>query len=643
MRRPSIATRAYWFRRVGKGVAVAASTGAALVSIVSALLSYGVLGRSEAHQSLGNLGAAWVRLRPSVDTAYAVGDTVHFAATIADKNGSILLNARPTWTTGDSTVAVALPDGAVVVRGTGATTVTVVVGQLVATSRLIVKQRVAGVVLSSGAGDTAVAVLEGGRVQLRARAVDARGFTVAQAGAVWRIDDSTVAALDGAGVLEGRAAGHSVVSARIEDKAGYLPIAVLATASQLSLVAGSGQRAAAGRTLPQPIVVRATNSRGLPVSGRTVTFSVMPGVGTVEPEHALTDADGRARATWTLGELPGRQALLARVENLDSVTTIVAEADPVPANTRVAAVRDSLDGPAGFLLADTIAVRVTDSTGRALADVPVQWSAVDGGAVAAVAPRSDSTGIARALWTLGKKTGRQRVRAQVGSGSASVAIPAVTIVADARAGAPADMYIVAGDRQKATVGTTLRRTISIRLVDAQGNGVADIPLRLSLSAGAVPDSAPRTDRGGVATIRWTMGRSAGAHSLAIHVDGLDKLLKVSATATAAAPANLAFEDAPQRGPRTRSRPVFALVTDVYGNPVPDAPVTFTTKTGTVTPARAVTDTRGRALLRWLPGAGAGEHTLTGAVRATDVRGTLVAQGTVSARKASRGEARTTPR
>lgn len=634
MRRPSIATRAYWFQRVGKGVAVAASTGAALVSIVSALFSYGVFGRSESHQSIGNLGAAWVRLRPTVDTAFAVGDTIHFAATVADKNGSVLLNARPTWTTGDSTVAVALPDGAVVVRDTGVTTVSVVVGTLVATSRLVVKQRVAGVVVSSSAGDTAVAVLEGGRLRLRARAVDARGFTVAQAGAVWRIDDTTVASLDSTGLLSGHVAGRSVVSARIDDKAGYLPVAVVATAANLALVGGSGQRAPAGRALPQPVVVRATSLRGLPVAGRRVTFHVAAGVGRVDPDSTLTDADGRARATWTLGEIPGRQTLLARVENLDSATTVMAESDPVPANTRVAVVRDSLCGPAGQTLSDTLAIRVSDSTGRVFADVPVQWTALDGSVVAPVAPRTDSMGLARALWTLGKRAGTQRVRAQVGSGLASQGIPAVTVKATAAAGAPANMLVVSGERQRAVAGSALRKPIVIRLVDASGNGVGGVPVILSLSAGAVPDSAPRTDSLGYVSVRWTLGRSALAHSLAVHVDGLDKLLKVSATAIAGAPANLTFEDAPQKGARTRAKSVYALVTDVYGNPVPDAPVLFTTKSGTVTPARAVTDAKGRALLRWLPGTGTAEQTLTGSVRATDVRGSLVLHGAPAAKTAT---------
>ena len=40
----------------------AESTGAALVTVVSALYSYGVIGKAESHNSIGNLGAAWVGL-----------------------------------------------------------------------------------------------------------------------------------------------------------------------------------------------------------------------------------------------------------------------------------------------------------------------------------------------------------------------------------------------------------------------------------------------------------------------------------------------------------------------------------------------------------------------------------------------------
>src|SRR4051794_29761534 len=148
------AKKSMWFRHVGKLVTLAASSGAALVSIFTALYSYGVIGVSESHQSIGNIGAAWVGVRPALDTATAIGDTIHYAATITDKSGSILVGARPTWTTGDSTIAVVLQDGSVVARGPGRTMVSVVVGHLVAHSTIVVRQVVAKVDVARAAGDS---------------------------------------------------------------------------------------------------------------------------------------------------------------------------------------------------------------------------------------------------------------------------------------------------------------------------------------------------------------------------------------------------------------------------------------------------------------------------------------------------------
>jgi hypothetical protein len=629
-----------WFHHIGKSVAVAASTGAALISILTALFSYGVLGKSESHLSIGNLGAAWVRLGPAMDTATAIGDTIYFAATIADKNGSILVGARPTWTTGDSTVAIVRSDGAVIARGPGQTTVSAVVGALVARSQILVKQRVAGVVVSSTVGDTAVVLPEETKLHFRARSVDARGHTVARSSTVkWHVDDTVVAEIDAKGVLNGRNAGRTVVSANIEGASGYLGISVVTTAAALTPVGGNHQRALAGRALPQKVVVRATNRRGMPAAGKTVTFRLSDGQGSVEPLTATTDADGRARTTWTLGHDPGRQTLLANVENLDSALAIVAEADPVPTNTRATAVVEQLRARAGDVIADSVAVRVTDSTGRALADVPVGWVTLQGGSIEGVAARTDSQGVARARWTLANKTGTQHARAQIGSGSGGRGITPVTISATALAGAPAAIAVVAGDGQRAAAGSVLPKAIVLRVVDASGNGAADVPVVLSPSSGNVPDTALRTDSLGMARTRWTMGRSAGSHALGVHVAGIKKLLKLSARATPAKPANLSFDDAPTAAKvaRTKTKNLIAVVTDVYGNPIPDAPVTFSVKSGSVTPARAVTDARGRVRVRWMLGAKSGEQTLSGVVRGTDVNGryvTHVAAPTAATKTAS---------
>ena len=621
------AKRAQWIKHTAKVVAVAASSGAALVSILTALVSYGVIGQTESHQSIGNMGAAWVGLRPAFDTATALGDTVHFAATVTDRNGSILVGARPTWTTGDPNIASVLQDGSVIARGPGRTMVSVVVGKLVAHSTVIVHQRVANVDVGRASGDSVIILPEGAQLQLRARAMDARGYPIAGLEPTWHIDDSSVAALDSTGLLTAKSAGRTMIGARVDGVADRTSVSVVTPASAIALVAGINQRAIAGKTLPQALVVRAINRHDGAAAGKKVTFRLAEGQGSVDPASAVTDADGRARATWTLGADPGRQTLFATVENVDSALAIVAEADPVASNTRVTSMVERLSGLAGELLSDSVAVRVTDSTGRSLPDVPVRWTPIDGGSVEVASARTDSLGVASARWTLARKTGTQRLRAQIGVGP-GLGIPPVTINALALAGAPASIVVSAGDNQRAPAGAELPRALVFRVLDINGSGVAAAPLALSPSGGILSDTALLTDSLGVARTRWTMGHSAGDYSMAVHVEGVKELLKVVARATPAAAANLAFDDVPgdkRSRDLAKSKKLYALVTDVYGNPVPDARVTFSVKSGTVTPTRAMSDAKGRAALTWKLGSKAGEQTLKGVVRGTDVTGEYVTQ------------------
>ncbi len=619
MRVPSDAVRpGPWYTHIWKLVAAVASTGAALVSIFGALHSFGLIGHSDAHETIGNLGVTWVGIRPAADTATAIGDTLHFAATITDRNGAILLGTHPAWSTDDPRVAIALADGSVIARGVGTTRISVAVGSLLAHARVVVRQRIASLAIRAAAADSFVVVPEGGAIPLHLDATDARGHHVRAATAAWHVDDSTVAAVDTVGIIAGRSTGRTIATATIGDVSARAEVSVFATASAVEAISGAGQHADAGTALPQPIVVRLTSRRGRAVDGQLVTFRAVDG-GAASPDTARSDADGRARTSWTLGDIPGCQTLLARVERLDSALAITAMAEPAAANTRLTAVTQAVSGVAGMALDQAVAVRVTDSSGRALTGIPVAWTAVDGTVNAPDDQRTDSLGEARAHWTLGQRAGTQRLRARIAAGHG---IQPVTFTAHARSGTPFAVMVIAGDRQRASAGKPLHQTIVLRVVDAHGNGVAGAAMLLSPSAGELPDSSITADSSGTASIRWTLGRASGEQSLAVHVDGVHTLVKLTAHALPTGASNLSFEDAPGRRARASSgaKRLAAVVTDVYGNPVPDVRVNFTTRSGSVSPARAVTDAAGRVIVSWVPGSTSGERMLSGSAAGGEVHG-----------------------
>jgi len=126
-----------------------------------------------------------------------------------------------------------------------------------------------------------------------------------------------------------------------------------------------------------------------------------------------------------------------------------------------------------------------------------------------------------------------------------------------------------------------------------------------------------------------MGRAAGRLTLAIHVDGVTTLVAVHARAIPATPANLTFDDAPPSHASRGVRHLVALVTDAYGNPVPDVALHFTAHTGSVAPGRGVTDSHGRVRLAWSVGNHTGDLMLSGSAPGHDVKATYTVRGSAT--------------
>ena len=565
----------------------------------------------------GFVAVRWVGVTPALDTATAVGDTINLAVTATDPHGNALVGVPTIWSTSDSIVAGVDSAGTVVARSAGSADITVTVGNKTAKSHVVVRQSPAEVRV---VGDSTLRVPEGERGQAVAYVADARRQRILGLRAKWRSADPSIAAVDSTGNVVGTAVGHTIFTAAFDNMVAQLAVEVYPVPASLTLLGGDGQRAPAGRRVPNLVAVQVVSRSGRPIEGVPVRFALDEVAGVVEPQTGASDAQGIVRASWTLGGVPGRHSLTVSADGVASHTVVTAEAEPVGANTRLAQVNTDLEGPAGAALSGPALVRVTDSSGVALADVPVAWSAEDGGSIVATESRTDSLGEARARWTLGPKSGAQRAYVQVGSPRA---VPRFVITASALAGRPATVVAVGTAKREGSVSKVLKPSVELQVLDRAKNPVPGVPVTLLPAHGTVDDSIPSTDSTGRVLISWTLGRTAGVHRMTARVEGVDRPVEISARARPAAPANLAFVE-PRPGTANRAiQSLDADLTDGYGNPVADQPVVFSTKFGSVSPARVMTDAKGRAHTRWTPGSKTGERSLVAAVKGTEARATFI--------------------
>jgi type IV secretory pathway protease TraF len=597
------------------------STLAALVSVLSFARAYGVIGDDAAHLTVGDLGAVWIGLSPSADTADALNDTLQLTATIKDKSGSALVGASLRWTSDHPDIASVTQGGEVIAHAPGMTTITATVGGLTARSRVHVRPHVANVRV---AGDSDLVMLDGQQRVISARGVDRRGYPIPGLAATWRTTDSAIITIDSNGVATAMRPGRVILEATVSGIRTQAPVKVIPVAYGVKVVSGDNQRAPARGALPLPVVVRVVSRHGLPIPDARVRFRPESGEGSTEPDTTTTDSDGRAKTLWRLGPIPGSRRLLVLVEGIDSALAVTADAEPVAAETRIIALDTVQMADIGAKLPRPVAIRVTDTAGRPLSDIPVSWVPLDGGTATALAPRTDSMGEARVEWTLSNRAGTQRLRAQVGM---TRAVPPIVLSATAKAGAGETAWIVGGNAQTGTVGAPLPKKIAIKVLDRAGNAVPNAVVSFAPVRGSVADSAVMADTSGVARAVWTLDREPGPHSMSVRVEGVARPLIVTATARPGAAS--AIELTPRQAVGTPGKllgdGVEARVTDEFGNAVKGATVTFKTSAGALSPARVVTDENGRALTKWTLGRDAVEQSLVARVLGSGASATLAAR------------------
>lgn len=81
----------------------------------------------------------------------------------------------------------------------------------------------------------------------------------------------------------------------------------------IGVVSGISQSGVVGTELAKPLVAKVVNRLGQPLSGVSITWVVESGGGSFSSGTSVTDQAGLARTTYTLGDTPGENSMLAVV------------------------------------------------------------------------------------------------------------------------------------------------------------------------------------------------------------------------------------------------------------------------------------------------------------------------------------------
>ena len=92
-------------------------------------------------------------------------------------------------------------------------------------------------------------------------------------------------------------------------------------------ISGDNQQEVARALLEQPFILEVRDEVGIPFEGVPATFIVTAGGGVVQPETVLTDENGRAASTLTLGPDGGTNTVHVSVEGISQPVTFTAVAE----------------------------------------------------------------------------------------------------------------------------------------------------------------------------------------------------------------------------------------------------------------------------------------------------------------------------
>lgn len=306
MRFPSLPTLGAVAQRLGAGVLLWT-------------FAFGCGGGDKAPAGPGPNRVTSVNVTPATAQLTAVGDTLRLVGVALGANGAPVQTTF-TWASADQTVATVDASGLVRSVGIGTARISASAGGVSGGADVTVRQMAVNVTVTP-ASDS---VFSGRTLRLTAAARDRNQNAIPNATIVWSVSDTSIAGVDGSGLVTGRRKGTVTIRARVDSATGSAQLTVrlsdLVLARDTSL---SGTARVEQLSIPVGVTLRLTGDAELLAEGSaTIAGAVVGDCVRVDIQGESLTVRGTVSNTCSNAAAPGKPLLLRSVEDmvLDSAT-----------------------------------------------------------------------------------------------------------------------------------------------------------------------------------------------------------------------------------------------------------------------------------------------------------------------------------
>jgi uncharacterized protein YjdB len=249
---------------------------------------------------------ASVTVSPS-ELVLLVGDEDGFTATARDASGRVLTGRPVSWSTTNGAVVTVTQEGRVKATGPGEATISATVGGVSGGAKITVYTQVP--VASVTVEPPSASLVEGDTRQLTATLRDAWNQVITGRPITWRSSNDAIAQVSAAGVVTAMAPGSATIFAESEGVQGSASITVNPAVATVEVVPASVELEEDEEVT---LTATARDARGAPLTGRTVSWSSVPG------SVASVTSAGRVRA-----RREGTATITATIDGKTGTATIV--------------------------------------------------------------------------------------------------------------------------------------------------------------------------------------------------------------------------------------------------------------------------------------------------------------------------------